>query len=558
MIDSVSLPNSRVRVTVVLLVLLSCMICFGLLSTNSPNNIWLADNLITGENSNGKWLSLANGTRDVVVVLGGENLEMKEWLAYEGYVVWWRNKPCPNENLRAVRESWGYFLYLSDTDPAKPVRNHTVFLHGHEANTFHQRGLPSKLIHEAVECARKTNRYTSLTHAQLKTYWEETGPPYIKLWNDHFRNWRPITGPALIHYCCAQFVLPLHIMNRVPIHIYKHALEMNANIETADSFFWEQVFHFMFFEPEMINPYEYQCQPKYSSALVGIQKPYTEGQMGVWGPPAANDKKDFLIVVGTQYASDLNAVEYLQRKGYRVWLRSPQMCGGRLHPRCREATGYFSYMVDPEKPIADFIVFIKGFRGTTVAEHDTFDRELEFAMKCAKQSKRFTPIGTRYNIKLAHEQVRKKIKYSVTFCWNRAFGNISNGRLEINHLPTPYFGSQFIVPKELILNTDQRIWERAYECSTVASWSMLDSEAFEYFYHFLFGAGLTMGAKEGECNSAKLPQDINDFAWERPSTAVQEISPIVWRKVLKFDQHLLFVIIPLAVVPVVGYFYFRR
>eukprot|EP01064_Diplonema_japonicum_P028597 TRINITY_DN4419_c0_g1_i1.p1 TRINITY_DN4419_c0_g1~~TRINITY_DN4419_c0_g1_i1.p1 ORF type:complete len:605 (+),score=77.23 TRINITY_DN4419_c0_g1_i1:171-1985(+) len=213
--------------------------------------------------------------KNVLVVIGGTDLDPSPGLVSRGFMVWRRNMHCavhlskiwgaPLEKRHSrhiCTESWGYLGYLIDRDPMKPVADYTVFIHGH-LHSWHQPGDLALIIDDAVECAVTTGRYTPLTMVDMMdkwTVWENQGvvKRWINSWNSLFSDIRPIKGTRLQNWCCASFVLPRAVIEANPISVYerylaqrvRHALDPEMQLT---GFFSEYTHHLLFNEPEVVD-----------------------------------------------------------------------------------------------------------------------------------------------------------------------------------------------------------------------------------------------------------------------------------------------------------------
>eukprot|EP01064_Diplonema_japonicum_P008981 TRINITY_DN16457_c0_g1_i1.p1 TRINITY_DN16457_c0_g1~~TRINITY_DN16457_c0_g1_i1.p1 ORF type:complete len:520 (+),score=55.89 TRINITY_DN16457_c0_g1_i1:36-1595(+) len=254
------------------------------------NSTVLSASAVVRFNEMGTWVYDPRGANlDTIVVVGGTDKDPTEALVPAGYTVWRRNEDCTKQTSAVVaaperqirftcHEMWGYFGYLTDTDPWKPVGKQVAFIHGH-LESWHQPGSIDAIVADAVTCSKATNNFVALTKVRTKNInrrWQESGQAeqWISIWNENFGDIRKLNGNRLESYCCATAVVPQAVIAKKEAATYARFVEPKFMVQVG-GFFYEFVFAMMFDQPEEINTTAQipECKDFTYADKVGFAKP---------------------------------------------------------------------------------------------------------------------------------------------------------------------------------------------------------------------------------------------------------------------------------------------
>ena len=339
--------------------------------------------IVTEKNDIGVWhvcpTCRKDATKDVLIVIGGvvgvdETVDV---LLGEGFTVWQPRVVCNNTGRmqRNCKENWGYLHYISDTtEPRKPRRRATAFLHGHlrvnktaPGVLIHQRGDLITTILSIAKCAIDQNKYISFDEVHFKRYWEDMTPNAVTLWNNLVKA-RPINATKLMHYCCGQFVVPESLIDAEIEGVAGVLKEYMVQSVESDSWFFEFTYHILFREAPIIAGFS---QPQCPSEVHENHSKFSHFIQGA---------TQNLVVLGSRRYStkllseivDLGHSVFYPRQTSRPLCIGDTPEGSEYAVHCDSAErGYLQFLMEKEVPkLISKIVFIDG-RGAVTGRNVT-------------------------------------------------------------------------------------------------------------------------------------------------------------------------------------------
>eukprot|EP01061_Rhynchopus_euleeides_P034626 TRINITY_DN58485_c0_g1_i1.p1 TRINITY_DN58485_c0_g1~~TRINITY_DN58485_c0_g1_i1.p1 ORF type:complete len:848 (+),score=298.43 TRINITY_DN58485_c0_g1_i1:87-2630(+) len=347
------------------------------------------------QNAAGYWTVNPDGkfsAKNILVVIGGASDDCSHMLVEAGFTVWKSRVSCGKGGR--CRENWGYIKYLRDETPGKPKNNVVVFLHGHWESQRHQRESLLDLIINAADCAEKTNKFSSITKiVNFRAGRHAQG--VISTFNSVFGEFRKIPASesdVSNHFCCAQFALSRSLIESNPPALYRKMDEFHEDAR-CHGIYYELIWHFFFKEPVSVDISDDTCEPPLRDFYMepfrksfGASVKVTTNRFGVWTEQATDPrKKNVLVVTGLDYRnwylaspptvdgvlskrnfSDNHEMDARKTKfitdmhaaGYDLFVRRP-LPG--IHWGARGSIrGYLQYITDPNRPMRDTIVFLRG------------------------------------------------------------------------------------------------------------------------------------------------------------------------------------------------------
>ncbi|KAJ9461980.1 hypothetical protein DIPPA_20349 [Diplonema papillatum] len=324
-------------------------------------------------NALGMWSYRRDGeyVGKALAVIGGAVEDSSLRLIEKGWVVWLPGTPCTDRF--SCTENYGYFSYLVDDDPAKPVAPYVAFLHGHNNSRRHQRFVDVlDLLDLALACAERSRRFTTVYRVPT---WRREFVPEIDAWNKLFHQHRRVPRlKELHHYCCSQFVVPWGVVAAAPAGLYRDLFwrTLRGDFGGLEA---ELTYHLVFNESDSLDLTEDMCEPPLPPAFdqfavdaAGQHLPSSALEANRIGVRRRVPGADVDVVFGNDYPSEVvgraGDTERLaalaaafQKAGHNVWVRRPLL---GVHNGSRtETKGYLTYLAyDIER--APYAVFLHG------------------------------------------------------------------------------------------------------------------------------------------------------------------------------------------------------
>ena len=317
--------------------------------------------------------------KDVLVVIGGGSDDASPQLVAAGFTVWKTRISCGKGGR--CRENWGYIKYLNDRSGSRPQRQSVAFLHGHYSSQRHQRDVDLiSLVADAAECAVRSERFTPIYRVPNFRANQHVAS-ILTTFNKVFGEWKPIPKEDFArsnHICCAQHVIPMTLIDKNPPALYQ-AMDNFHEDPSCHGIWYELVWHLFFFEKTSIDVGDDTCEAPPSEDYLsvfesaGLTPSLKTNRFGVW-PERSTYSSDLarrtLIITGLDYKSPYLPANPTQdakitaltagllKHGYDVFTRRPAAGvhkGQRTHIR-----GYLNYLSHEERPMRDFLVFLRG------------------------------------------------------------------------------------------------------------------------------------------------------------------------------------------------------
>ncbi|KAJ9461977.1 hypothetical protein DIPPA_20353 [Diplonema papillatum] len=325
-------------------------------------------------NALGMWSYRRDGeyVGKALAVIGGAVEDSSLRLIEKGWVVWLPGTPCTGEHYYCT-ENYGYFSYLVDDDPAKPVAPYVAFLHGHNNSRRHQRFVDVlDLLDLALACAERSRRFTTVYRVPT---WRLGDVYEVDVWNKRFGQYRTLPRlKELHHYCCSQFVVPWGVVAAAPAGLYRDLFWQTLDMKFG-GLEAELTYHLVFNESDSLDLTEDMCEPPLPPAFdqfavdaAGRHLPSSALEANRIGVRRRVPGADVDVVFGNDYPSEVvgraGDTERLaalaaafQKAGHNVWVRRP--LPGVHNGSRTEVKGYTTYLAHSIER-APYAVFLHG------------------------------------------------------------------------------------------------------------------------------------------------------------------------------------------------------
>eukprot|EP01060_Flectonema_neradi_P032991 TRINITY_DN53_c1_g1_i3.p1 TRINITY_DN53_c1_g1~~TRINITY_DN53_c1_g1_i3.p1 ORF type:complete len:752 (+),score=128.25 TRINITY_DN53_c1_g1_i3:56-2311(+) len=389
------------------------------------------------ENENGAWWIPTSG-KDVLIVIGGDDLVLVNQLVLQGYAVWVRKSPCYDS--RCCRESLGYSTYLADTSlPPKPKMALTGFINGDTAS-WHQNGFISDLVEDATNCVSNTGRFASLSWSYQASipHWIESNN-FVGNWQNSRMEAVHPAPPVWNTFLGGQFMVTSELIESRSQYFYDQLLESvvakedstNSKKCELDAYDLEFAWSWIFGEEANVDPMSKSLYPDGTCTnspkrvptqsesqldwLSSFERSFHFDSDGIWSYPC-DDISDtacankVMLVIGSdptipssqELLHDLLVVNKNRTASYGIWLRQPTLrchyeeMGQTVNPSCKFTEGYSRFLhhygVDDINGAenrflnTDTFVFLSGSKPVTVTE-------IEEAVEGSRIRNGYFPLG---------------------------------------------------------------------------------------------------------------------------------------------------------------------
>ena len=368
-------------------------------------------------NSFGMW-TVGNSNKDSLVVVNRgppNDISGIRALLLKGYNIWMTRHP---QRFSSIDTPHGHLIYLSD--PERPISDYVAFIQGGLDNVFYQPLQDDSIessVTDAINCIKVTQRYTPLARLWFPIVWSTLTKKTAAVWNeivshknDINLNIRPMQlhEPVLSYDSGGQFVVTREmILERGRQNLWIRLLR--DVVDEHRKLLFPYVWHFIFGENQTVTPSNEcsaylsntQPSPDLKSECAPLTGNIRHNSFGCW--TENNDagwKKDILIVLtGDANYRQAGAVQF-QKHRYNTWVpitygNCSKFGSSTYGFSCREGYSIISYLADPHRPEADYVIFCHSH---VVSWHQkgTIFESIQQALPIARKARRSVSLNNKY------------------------------------------------------------------------------------------------------------------------------------------------------------------
>eukprot|EP01060_Flectonema_neradi_P038766 TRINITY_DN824_c6_g1_i1.p1 TRINITY_DN824_c6_g1~~TRINITY_DN824_c6_g1_i1.p1 ORF type:complete len:1295 (+),score=149.23 TRINITY_DN824_c6_g1_i1:304-3885(+) len=421
-------------------------------------------------------------------------------LLLNGYNIWVTKHPQRSTNTELPH---GHLLYLSDSE--RPVSDYIVFIQGGMDDTYYQ---PSEMslkdsVKEAIDCIKTTRRYTPLARLWFPSTWSVSTKDTASVWNEVVSlkddvniKIKPmqLAEPVMSYDTGGQFAVTREmVLERGRQTLWLRLLRDVTDAHRAVLFPYS--WHFIFRENQTTIPnsdrctsvltnigpspnLDYECRPLTGKVRYNSHGCWSENSGSKW-------QRNILVVTTGDAAFRESGIREIQKHGYNVWIPTSYGNCSKFGTdtygySCREGFGVLSYLADPNRPVADYIVFSHSHINSWHQEGSIVE-----AIKQALPIISKTHRGISLNAKYFPEEWNIRTN-NIPAQYNSAISGTGARPMNLSRPLLFHCCTQIIVPSEqLHRNMNPKAAVKLLELSqrnkTYSGWW------FEYVFHFVIG-----------------------------------------------------------------------
>eukprot|EP01060_Flectonema_neradi_P008218 TRINITY_DN15883_c0_g1_i1.p1 TRINITY_DN15883_c0_g1~~TRINITY_DN15883_c0_g1_i1.p1 ORF type:complete len:1077 (+),score=143.12 TRINITY_DN15883_c0_g1_i1:88-3318(+) len=422
---------------------------------------------------------VANPKRNPLVVLKRPTTDMISTLLNAGFDVYF-----------SISDDHGHLQFILDQGEGSfpPC---IVFLQGHLLDTYYQHTTPelSKFfagIRSAVLCCEHARRFVPLGQNIFPSLWGKYTSHLPAWWNELLGNIKPMDeSSSVISYDTGgQFVAPLklvrsketqsivRIIKDLPESVFRNGYDYPLSISPLSNptdgidnllaYTW----HFILGEDQ--QNYLRHCPSESINLpleMKGLKGKILRNKNGVWTANKGDWNSNIIAVLSGDAKHRYECVAHLQRRKINVWVSlnyatcsNYQLDNHHKRIPCREVIGYYSYLSDPDKPIAPYVVFSHSHIRSWHQPSYLYSAIMN-ALPRAVETQRFTTLTHRWNSKVWTYGAPE-----VALEYNELIADLPG--VKMNSLVMKYCCAQGIIPYTLIKNVSVDIYKRMFEAAS--------------------------------------------------------------------------------------------